>query len=131
MKTAVLSYDEAPPSSNKNSGVGGRGDPRGIARTKGKWEGIFAMLLMVERVPRGLSHVHVTPELKFRTKNQRDCDNFYLPISKPLADAMVKGGWLPNDTPEFYTMDRVSIEVGYDGLPPLSKGRVILRLDYE
>lgn len=128
---AVLVYDEIPPSSNQNNGVGGRGDWRGIARTKGKWEGIFAMLLLSGRVPRGLEFVSVVPELQFKTKHRRDADNWYFAVSKPLGDAMVRGGWLSDDTPDRYQMERVRIFTGVEGLPPLvKKGRMILRLDY-
>lgn len=131
MPTATCFVDETPPSSNTNTGVGGRGNPKGISRTKGKWEGIFAMLLMAERVPRHLTRVRVYPELRFKTKNRRDADNFYFAVSKPLGDAMVKGGWLPDDTPEFYACERPEIVVGYTDLKPLSKGLLVLKLEYE
>jgi hypothetical protein len=126
--TAILTYDDAPPSSNVNTGVGGRGNPHGIARTKGKWEGIYGMLLLAAKVPRGLSVVRVNPQLQFRSKNRRDGDNFYFPISKPLGDCLVRGGWLEDDTPDHYQCERVRIEVGAD---IRLKARMTLEIEYE
>jgi hypothetical protein len=83
MARAVLSYDETPPSSNTNKGVGGRGHPKSVARTKGRWEGIFQMMLMERRVPRRLAKVNVTAELQFVHARRRDADNFYFAIAKP------------------------------------------------
>lgn len=123
--------DETPPSSNTNTGVGGRGNPKGIARTKGTWEGKFAFMLLAAKLPRGLSLVRVTPRLEFRTPNRRDADNFYFAISKPLGDALTKGGWLPDDTPDHYACERPRIETGVTTLPPLAKGRLTLDIEYE
>lgn len=74
-------------------------------RQKQEWEGTFAYLLVKFKVPRDLLHVHVDAELQFKDRRRRDADNFYAAISKPLADAMVKGGWLHDDGPEHYEMD--------------------------
>lgn len=131
MPTATCFVDETPPSSNTNTGVGGRGNPKGIARTKGKWEGMFAVMLLTAKLPRNLSRVRVRPRLEFKTPNRRDSDNFYFAISKPLGDALTKGGWLPDDTPEFYACERPEIEVGVKTLPPMAKGRLTLDIEYE
>jgi Holliday junction resolvase RusA-like endonuclease len=129
--TVTLVHDEAPPSSNTNSGVGGRGNPHSVARTKGQWEGTFAKLLMMARVPRHLSKVKVIPRLEFRTATRRDGDNFYFAISKPLGDCLTKGGWLEDDTPDHYECERVRVEVGCKDLPKHVKSRMTLELTYE
>lgn len=132
MPTAILTYDDAPKSSNRNTGVGGRGNPHGIAREKGRWEGIFQVLLMKERVPRPLRHVKATAELQFRDKRRRDADNFYFPISKPLGDALVKGGWLEDDNPDYYAFERVRIHPErLEDPPPLVKAKLVIVLEYE
>lgn len=131
MNVTTCFIDETPPSSNTNTGVGGRGNPKGIARTKGRWEGMFAMMLLTAKLPRSLSFVRVRPKLEFRTKHRRDSDNFYFAISKPLGDALQKGGWLPDDTPEFYACERPEIETGVQGLPQLAQGRLTLTIEYE
>jgi Holliday junction resolvase RusA-like endonuclease len=91
----------------------------------------MAVLVMMAKLPRNLSLVRVTPYLKFKSKHRRDADNFYFAISKPLGDALTKGGWLPDDTPDHYTCERPRIEIGCEDLPPLAKGRMILEIDFE
>lgn len=124
-------YDEVPPSSNTNSGVGGRGHHHGIARTKLKWEGILQYMLMAAKVPRPLPFVEVSAELQFKDAGRRrDADNWHFAISKPLGDALVKGGWISDDTPDFYTFGKVEISKVKLATPnPMVKGRLILRLE--
>lgn len=131
MPSVTVYVDQVPPSSNENTGVGGRGNPKGVSRTKKAWEGIFQMLLMQAKVPRRVDRIHVKPQLKFRTKHRRDADNFYFAVGKPLGDALVKGGWLVDDDYTRYEMERVEIEVGVTDLPPLAKGRTVLIVTYE
>lgn len=128
MPTVTMTYDQTPPSSNTNAGVGGRGNPHTVAKTKRTWEGIYGLMLMQAGVPRRLTMVKVRPKLEFRTKGRRDGDNFYMPISKPLGDVLVKGGWLEDDTPDHYQMERVKIETGVD----LGRfdGRLTLEVEY-
>lgn len=130
MPSTTVYVDQTPPSSNTNLGVGGRGNPKGVSRTKKTWEGIFQVMLMQARVPRRVEHIHVTPRLKFKTANRRDADNFYFAIGKPLGDALVKGGWLIDDDFTRYEIERVKIETGVIHLPPLSKGRTILEVTW-
>lgn len=130
MNTWTMFYDEVPPSSNTNSGVGGRGHWQGVAKTKLKWEGIFQYMLMAAKVPRPLPSVTVFAELQFRDKRRRDSDNYYFAISKPLGDALVKGGWLVDDNPDYYAFNRVKIsETRLVSPNPLVKGRLTLRLE--
>lgn len=129
MTVVTLTWDETPPSANENKGVGGRGNPATVSRTKKQWEGIFGFLLMQAGVPRNLTSVEVKCKLQFRTKVRRDGDNFMMPVSKPLGDVLVSGGWLPDDTPEHYNMERIRIETGAD-LPARIKGRTVLEVDY-
>lgn len=126
-----LIHDAIPPSSNTNKGVGGRGSPYAVARTKKEWEGIFAVLLLQLKVPRGLTWIEVTPLLRFRTKARRDSDNFYFAISKPLGDVLVKMGYIPDDTPEYYGMRRPVIETGVTDLRPGVKGQLVLDLAFD
>lgn len=131
-RTTVLTYDEVPPSSNRNSGVGGRGHPQSIAQTKRRWQEIFGWLLLQARVPKNLKRVEVDAELQFKDKRRRDSDNFYFAIAKPLGDALVKGGWLSDDTSDLYAFNRVRIcnEPLVDR-NTLVKGRLTLVLRYE
>lgn len=126
---ALVSLDQTPPSANTNTGVGGRGNPKGIARTKKQWEQIFGGLLMEAKVPRNLHFLRVTPFLMFRTPNRRDVDNFFFPISKPLGDVLVSGGWIPDDTPEHFECKRPTIIAGVKDLG--AKSRLTLEFEWE
>lgn len=127
--SATLTLDAIPPSSNTNSGVGGRGHPKAVARTKKVWAQTFGGMLMAAGVPRGCSRIEVNPRLEFRTRNRRDGDNFYFAISKPLGDILTQGGWIPDDTPDHYRCERVRIEVGVE-LPKRQRGRMVLELSW-
>lgn len=129
--SVTVYVDETPPSANAKSSVGGRSNHNAQARVKGEWQGRFAVLLIAAKLPKHLSKVTVRPYLEFKRKGKApDADNFYFPISKPLGDALQKGGWLTDDDPEHYACERPRIEMGVDGLPPLAKGRTILEIDY-
>ena len=127
---ATLTYHDTPPSANRNNGVGGRGDPRTIARTKSKWQNIFIALLHDAGVPKNLRHVTARPRLEFKTRHRRDADNYYQPISKPLGDAFVRGGWLPDDTPLYYKCERVEIIAGVAHHLPLVTSSLIIELEF-
>lgn len=131
MPTVTVHHNAIPPSSNTNTGVGGRGKPQAIGRIKGEWQGIFAVMLMEAKIPRRCTKVRVKAKLEFRTKHRRDADNFYFPVAKPLGDALTKGGWLVDDDYTRYEFERVEIEVGVTDLPPLAQGRTTLEIDYD
>lgn len=95
-------------------------------RIKKEWQGTFGYLLMAAKLPRGLEKVKVTVELKFRVRRTRDADNFYLSISKPLGDALKAGGWIPDDSPDHYEMERVRIS---DQKVP--RDTLVLHLEYD
>ena len=131
-ETFVLTHNDTPPSSNKNAGVGGRGKPQAIARTKGEWQGIFAILLLQAKVPKRLVHVTATARLEFKNKGRRDSDNFIFPVSKPLGDALTKGGWLVDDDSERYHFGGVEVvKSPLVDAPPLVKGRTTVILEVE
>lgn len=130
--TVVVRHNAVPPSANTNTGVGGRGKPQAIGKTKGEWEGLFAKMLMEAKVPRHLSLVKVRAELQFRDKRRRDLDNFHFPISKPLGDALVKGGWLKDDTPDHFVFEGVTMSKERLEHPlPTVKGKLTLTITYE
>jgi len=55
--------------------------------------------------------VEVTATLIVPDRRRRDEDNFRGPLSKSLGDALVNGGWLPDDTPEHYRFGEAVFEV--------------------
>lgn len=131
MPTITVYHNEIPPSSNTNTGVGGRGKPQAIARTKGTWEGIFGFLILGAGMPKRCHRVTVKVQLEFRTNQRRDSDNFYFPIAKPLGDALTKGGWLEDDDATRYRCERPEIVLGATDLPARVKGRTTLEITYD
>lgn len=127
----TVHYDEAPGS--VNAGKGGYGKHWGQAHSqKLAWEGIYQMLFMQAKLPRRLAYVEVNAELQFTTPNtRRDPDNFHHPVAKPLGDALVKGGWLEDDNPEFYELRKVALSrEKLTGVGPLVKSRIVLNVKY-
>lgn len=102
-------YDDVPPSMNSVSS-GYRGNPYVAARLKRQWEGIFAVLFMAARLPRGLTMVEASASLRFPVKRPRDEGNFRMVLEKVLGDALVKGGFISDDTPDFYRFSQLQFE---------------------
>jgi Holliday junction resolvase RusA-like endonuclease len=109
---AVLTYDDTPPSINSPKS-GYKGHWSQGHDTKSRWEGIFAMLLLKEKVPRDVGRVTVRAELRFPTNQKRDPDNFRVVLSKALGDALQKVGVLKDDSEEFY--DLTSLRINPEG----------------
>ncbi len=65
---------------------------------------------MAAKVPRGLHHVTANALLRFPTRRRRDEGNFRWLLEKALGDALQNGGWLPDDTPEFYLFGRCQFD---------------------
>lgn len=74
------------------------------------WESVFAGALMGASVPRGLAHVHAEASLRFPVVRRRDEGNFRWMLEKALGDALVKGRWLSDDTPEGFTTGALVFE---------------------
>lgn len=109
----VLTYGETPKSLN----AGGTGSRRHWSvghKEKRQWEGIWGMLLLERRVPRHMVRVYVEVLLEYEDNRRRDAENFRSAISKPLADVLVKMGYIADDTSEFFEMGYVKIRSGVD-----------------
>jgi hypothetical protein len=118
----------------KSSNHGGGGSRRhwGVAhREKAKFEGLFLMALLAEKMPRPVARVQATVELQFRRRLRRDPDNYHFPISKPLGDALVKGGYIPDDTSEFYRLTEVTINPEALKTPLKQEAQMVVALDFE
>jgi hypothetical protein len=66
------------------------------------WYDIFTAMLTKADVPTGLARVYVeglyTFCYRFGRRQRPDQENFRYPCSKALADTMVRGGWLADDS---------------------------------
>lgn len=126
-KTYTLVYDDVPKSNNAGGG-GARANHFAAHREKKRWEGIYGILLMSERVPRGGTHASVSIELRFRDKRRRDSSNYYQSVVKPLADVLVQMGMIPDDTDEFFEVKDLTIHP--DRLPkPAPPARITVTLN--
>ena len=98
-----------PPSLNV---IAGRGSRFAFARAKRRWQDDLGVLLMAERLPRGLVRVEASAVLTFSTRRRRDTGNYRSLIEKSLGDALTEGGWLPDDTPEHYDFGALTFAEG-------------------
>jgi len=112
-ETFVISYDDTPKSINHGGGGARRHWGMGY-REKRHWEGIWGMLLIERKVPRGMMKAYVEVALEYADNRRRDAENYRQPISKPLADALVGGGWIADDTQDFFEMGYLKIVSGVD-----------------
>lgn len=78
---------------------------------KKTWQAIFAEELMVLRREIGRAgSVHATASLRFPQRRRRDEGNYRAALEKALGDALVQGGFLVDDTPEYFTFGAVTFE---------------------
>ena len=100
-----LELPETPPSFNQ---VGHSGSRWTWTKEKKRWQENIEMGLLVERVPRPIGEfVSVTAILRFPTRHKRDAVNYRTLLEKVVGDALVNGGWLPDDTPDEFEFGRV------------------------
>lgn len=128
MKAVILRYGDTPPSLNT---IATRGNRWAVTRAKQRWEGIFMVLLMEksasynDKLPKRLARVQATAMLRFPTRHRRDEGNYRWMLEKALGDALQKGGYLADDTPEFYTFQSLAFD------PERGKPETRILLGYE
>lgn len=122
----MLKINEAPPSINAG-GTGSRRHWSAAAKEKIKWEGTFMYLLLEQRVRKSMLRCSVQAWLTFKEKRRRDSENYRPSVSKPLADVLVKAGYLPDDTDEFFEFTRMHIATGLE-LGPVVKAHLAVEL---
>jgi hypothetical protein len=88
----------APPSMN----VLGSGNRFAYQAMKKAWQEVLTGALERVELPRGLSHVLVEGQCTFPDRDVRDQGNHRFMLEKAMGDALVAGGWLPDDAWEFY-----------------------------
>jgi hypothetical protein len=108
-RTIRVWLSETPPSLNV---IAGRGSRFAFANAKRRWQADLGLLLMAEAVPRNLERVEASAVLRFPTRRRRDEGNFRTLLEKALGDALVEGGWLPDDTPDRFSFGSVSFAHG-------------------
>lgn len=119
---AVLSIPGTPPSLNA---VGFNSHWTAGRKAKRDWEGWLQIALLEQRVPKGLKFVSATATLRFKQRRRRDSGNHRPLLEKALGDVLQSGGWLEDDTPDFYSFGKVTL------FAPCPRPETILILDYE
>lgn len=127
----IVHYDDTPKTVNKGGG-GARKHWGPGSKEKAMWEGIYMMLFLQGKLPKKLDWVGVGVVLEYTTPNtKRDPENFRHPVVKPLADALVKAGYIPDDNPDHFEVRDFAISKSkLVGVGPLVKSRINLAIDY-
>lgn len=134
-KTFVLTVPNAPKSINTGGG-GTRANPYVAHKEKTRWEGLFLMELLAAKVPKPMQFCVVSVTLRFKHRSGgkgRDTENYRQPVIKPLLDALVKGGYLKDDTDEWVRVADFTLEQGspdtWSHRDPRVKVEQIIRLE--
>lgn len=131
----VLTHADTPASINAG-GAGSRRHWGAAHREKRKWEGLYLMLLMAAKVPKGMEHCEAQATIRWKYRNRRDSTNYIAPIVKPLADVLApprgsnRPRWLPDDTDEFFSFRGPTFEYPeiWPYADPRVKSELVLRL---
>jgi hypothetical protein len=107
VQTYTLTYADVPPSMNTNVG---KGHWRPFHGAKKRWQGLFGMLLLKERIPRGATKVKARAHLRFPVRRQRDEGNYRTILEKALGDALQTVGIISDDTSEHFQFTDVIFE---------------------
>jgi hypothetical protein len=121
--TIELWINDVPPSMNK---IGGHSSHWRYQFHKKKWNDLigYTLIAVHGRTPL-IPTVRVTALLRFPTNRRRDEGNFRMMLEKAMGDILQSGGWLPDDTPDYYRFGEVTIE---DEIGP---NRTILFIEQE
>lgn len=126
-----LRFRETPKSLN-DGGAGSRRHWSVAWKEKKHWEDLYLTEMMVHHVPKPMLHASVAATIHWRksTNRRRDEQNYEPAIIKPLADALVKGGYLADDTKEFFEFTSLVFETpDIWGLrDPRIKGEMVIDL---
>lgn len=86
----------------------GSGNQFAYQAMKKAWESLCLEQLRQSGLPTELSRVFVEGEVTFPDRKRRDQGNHRFMLEKALGDALVRGGWLQDDTWEEYEFGGLS-----------------------
>lgn len=109
MESVSVWHGETPPSVNSSSGFGSSNWQKRW-REKSEWEGLLGMLFLQAKLPRNLERIEIAVKLRFPSKRKRDAGNYGPFLDKCMGDALQKGGWISDDTPDVYEFLGVEFE---------------------
>lgn len=103
------------------------------AKEKKRWEGLWLQQLMIVRADPFMSFAKANVAIYFPRRNHRDEENYRHPVVKPLADALQKGGYLRDDTAEWFAVGSFELlegkETWPDDMSPLVKALTVVNLE--
>ena len=118
MRKFELELGNVPPSQNTR-----RGEHWSKTRKrKSDLQGDLMIVLLHQKVPKKLVRVHATAVITLPKNRRRDEGNYRDVIEKALGDTL-QLGWLPDDTPDYFTFGEITFEQG--------KERLVIKLDVE
>jgi hypothetical protein len=104
---AEFEIPRTPPSMNTNAI---RSHWRGFHREKKAWEDEIGFMLMAALLPRLGERAIAGCKMRFPRRGRRDSGNFKGVVEKALGDALVAGGWIPDDDAARYVFVGVEFE---------------------
>lgn len=102
-----LEINTVPKSLNE---VGPRSHWRVWSEAKKLWQAELTRMLEYAEVPKDRPAWTATAQLRFPVRRRRDSDNFTFFLSKAFGDAMHTGGWIDDDTPQFFQFEPVCFD---------------------
>jgi len=128
-RTFVVTHNDVPKSLNAG-GTGSRRHWSAGADEKKAWEGVYAFLFIAAKIPRGMTSCKVEATIRWKRRNHRDKENFRPALAKPLADSLVHGGWLPDDTEAEFDLASFDFEYPevWEVADPRVRGVLVLKL---
>lgn len=130
----VITMKEIPKSINAKGGGTGAHHMQ-AHKEKKRWEGLYLMEFMVAKIPKNATHVEVGVTLRWRRRPGKppEKENYRQPVIKPLADAMMYGGYIPDDNDSIFEVSRFTIEFPQDWpyADPRVKHELILCIEAE
>lgn len=102
-----IEIPNCPPSLNQ---VGGRSHWTSWSKAKKSWQAEVTRQLEYIELPKGQTQLTAGARLRFPKVRRRDSDNHTALLAKATGDALVKGGWLPDDEPQFFFFEPVCFD---------------------
>lgn len=83
-----------------------------VRRQKQQLQRDIEIILLASGPPRPIpgGYVEASATLLVPDRRRRDTGNYRSTLEKALGDALVNGGWLPDDTPQHFAFGRLTFE---------------------
>jgi hypothetical protein len=129
-ETFVMTIPDCPQSINHGGG-GARTHWAAAHKEKIRWQDRFGMEFMVGGVRKRMLFCTVEVTVRWKYKHRRDSSNYFVPIFKPLLDALVSSGYIKDDTDEWVKVEPLRFEIAehWDYKDPRIGAEMIVKLE--